>query len=50
MTKIRGNKISMIFQQPQTCLNPVFKIGDQIAEVLESTRAWIKQARPGARH
>jgi peptide/nickel transport system ATP-binding protein len=35
MTKIRGNKISMIFQQPQTCLNPVFKIGDQIAEVLE---------------
>jgi peptide/nickel transport system ATP-binding protein len=35
MTKIRGNKISMIFQQPQTCLNPVFKIGDQIAEVLQ---------------
>jgi peptide/nickel transport system ATP-binding protein len=35
MTDIRGNKISMIFQQPQTCLNPVFKVGDQIAEVLE---------------
>jgi len=34
MTKIRGNRISMIFQQPTTCLNPVFKIGDQIAEVL----------------
>ncbi len=34
MTKIRGNKISMIFQQPQTCLNPVFRIGDQISEVL----------------
>ena len=30
MTKIRGNRISMIFQQPTTCLNPVFKIGDQI--------------------
>jgi peptide/nickel transport system ATP-binding protein len=34
MTKIRGNKVSMIFQQPQTCLNPVFRIGDQISEVL----------------
>jgi peptide/nickel transport system ATP-binding protein len=35
MSKIRGNKVSMIFQQPQTCLNPVFRIGDQIAEVLQ---------------
>jgi oligopeptide/dipeptide ABC transporter ATP-binding protein len=34
MTKIRGNKISMIFQQPQTALNPVFRVDDQIAEVL----------------
>ncbi len=34
MTKMRGNKISMIFQQPQTALNPVFQVGDQIAEVL----------------
>jgi len=34
MTHVRGNRISMIFQQPQTALNPVFKIGDQIAEVL----------------
>jgi oligopeptide/dipeptide ABC transporter ATP-binding protein len=34
MTKIRGNKISMIFQQPQTALNPVFQVDDQIAEVL----------------
>jgi ABC-type dipeptide/oligopeptide/nickel transport system ATPase component len=34
MTKVRGNRISMIFQQPQTALNPVFKVGDQIAEVL----------------
>jgi peptide/nickel transport system ATP-binding protein len=35
MTKIRGNRISMIFQQPTSCLNPVFKIGDQVAEVLQ---------------
>jgi oligopeptide/dipeptide ABC transporter ATP-binding protein len=34
MIKVRGNRISMIFQQPQTALNPVFKVGDQIAEVL----------------
>jgi oligopeptide/dipeptide ABC transporter ATP-binding protein len=34
MTDIRGNQISMIFQQPQSCLNPVFKIGDQLTEVL----------------
>ena len=34
MRKIRGNDISMIFQEPMTSLNPVFKIGEQIAEVL----------------
>ena len=34
MTHIRGNRISMIFQQPQTALNPVYKVGDQIVEVL----------------
>lgn len=31
---IRGNRISMIFQQPQSCLNPVFRIGDQLTEAL----------------
>ena len=34
MIQVRGNRLSMIFQQPQTALNPVFKVGDQIAEVL----------------
>jgi len=34
MMKVRGNRISMIFQQPQTALNPVFRAGEQIAEVL----------------
>lgn len=34
MRNIRGNSISMIFQQPQSCLNPVFRIGDQLTEVL----------------
>jgi peptide/nickel transport system ATP-binding protein len=34
MCHIRGERISMIFQQPLSCLNPVFKVGDQIAEVV----------------
>ncbi|MBN1661400.1 MAG: ABC transporter ATP-binding protein [Anaerolineae bacterium] len=34
MMRIRGERISMIFQQPTSCLNPVFKVGDQISEVL----------------
>ena len=36
MMNIRGNRISMIFQQPQSSLNPVFRIGDQITEVLRN--------------
>ncbi len=35
MQGIRGNLMSMIFQEPMTSLNPVFTIGDQIAETLE---------------
>jgi oligopeptide/dipeptide ABC transporter ATP-binding protein len=35
MRKIRGNDIAMIFQEPLTSLNPVFTIGDQIAEQVE---------------
>ena len=33
MQEIRGNKISMIFQEPMTSLNPVFRIGQQVDEV-----------------
>ena len=34
MRKIRGNSISMIFQEPMTSLNPVFTVGDQIMEAI----------------
>jgi len=46
MVKMRGNRMSMIFQQPQSSLNPVFKVGNQVAEVLQihqkmnHKRAW----------
>ena len=39
MTKIRGSRISMIFQQPTSSLNPVFQVGYQISEVLEIHQA-----------
>ena len=35
MRKIRGNRISMVFQEPMTSLNPVLKVGDQIAEAIQ---------------
>ena len=35
MQNIRGNAVSMIFQEPMTALNPVFRIGDQVNEVIE---------------
>lgn len=35
MRKVRGNKISMVFQDPMTALNPVMRVGDQIAEVIK---------------
>src|SRR5512136_850086 len=35
MRKIRGRKVSMIFQDPMTALNPIMKVGEQIAEVIK---------------
>jgi len=48
MRKIRGNRMSMIFQEPMTSLNPVMRIGDQITEVVRlhqdmtAKEAWTK--------
>ena len=43
MRKVRGNDISMIFQEPMTSLNPVMTIGNQIAEVLLLHQGMTKQ-------
>ncbi|MBN2003476.1 MAG: ABC transporter ATP-binding protein [Anaerolineae bacterium] len=43
MRLMRGDRISMIFQQPTSCLNPVFRVGDQVAEVLQIHRGMDKQ-------
>ena len=44
MMRVRGNRISMIFQQPQSALNPVFRAGDQISEVLNIHQDFGKEA------
>jgi peptide/nickel transport system ATP-binding protein/oligopeptide transport system ATP-binding protein len=38
MRHVRGNEISMVFQEPMSALDPVFTIGDQVAEVLRTHR------------
>lgn len=43
MRKIRGNNISMIFQEPMTSLNPVFTVGDQVSEVFLNHKGVSKQ-------
>ncbi len=42
--KVRGNDISMIFQEPMTSLNPVYTVGSQITEVLELHRGLAPRA------
>ncbi|WP_273151312.1 ABC transporter ATP-binding protein [Methylophaga thiooxydans] len=44
MEKIRGRRVSMIFQEPQSSLNPVLSVGQQIAEVLQWHFKLDKQA------
>lgn len=43
MTKIRGNEIAMIFQEPMTALNPVYTIGNQIMETIKKHKKLSKR-------
>ena len=43
MRKIRGNQISMIYQEPMTSLNPVYTIGRQISETMEVHQGLTKK-------
>ncbi|MCX7806088.1 MAG: ABC transporter ATP-binding protein [Planctomycetota bacterium] len=47
MRRVRGREISMVFQEPQSALNPVFTVGEQVAE---SLLAHGMAGRAGARH
>jgi len=47
MRSIRGNEISMIFQEPMTSLNPVFRVGEQIIEVIQQHEKVGKQEALG---
>ncbi len=44
MTQFRGNKVAMIFQNPMTCLNPVYTIGNQLVEALRTHNKDISKA------
>ena len=44
MQRIRGNRITMVFQEPLTSLNPVYTVGDQVAEVIRQHQKVSKEA------
>ncbi len=44
MRQIRGSRISMVFQEPMTSLNPVFRVGDQIAEAIRVHQGYSRRS------
>ena len=47
MREVRGARMAMVFQEPMTALNPVFTVGDQIAEVVRVHNAGNEDAKRG---
>ena len=50
MRKVRGKRIGMVFQDPLTSLNPLYRIGDQIVETIRTHARVTRGAGPRARH
>ena len=46
MLEIRGNEVSMVFQEPMTSLNPVFTVGEQISETLRRHQGLTRRQAP----
>ncbi|WP_120004412.1 dipeptide ABC transporter ATP-binding protein [Nesterenkonia muleiensis] len=46
LAAIRGNRLSMVFQEPMTALNPLMKVGDQLAEIIAIHRPKTKNLTP----
>src|SRR5215207_4700985 len=49
LQSVRGNEIAMIFQDPMTSLNPVYKVGAQICEALQAHNKGMKKGQGRAR-